>query len=206
MSESALSIERCRRRRWPPEWKLPWTGGIRFSSRCKISLLYTREISRLGRATSHIKSPLKDGVVFSTFRITNWITLLISIAQIAIESAGETRQSLVFFCFYMSEYMSFSKESRIYAVFRTFFAVSKTACPEFEPLCPCQRKKSANPLVSRVCGLFHINFRERSQCTKQHKTTCKNKKKVVKRLSEVFASKKVGAEMPHLQPRRNRRG
>jgi hypothetical protein len=41
----------------------------------------------------------------------------------------------------MSEYMSFSKESRIYAIFRTFFAVSKTACPEFEPLCPCQNKR-----------------------------------------------------------------
>ena len=54
-------------------------------------------------------------------------------------------------------------------------------------------KKSVNPLVSRVCGLFHINFFERSRCTKQHKTTCKNKKKVVKRLSEVFANKKEEA-------------
>ena len=43
-------------------------GGIRFSSRCKISLLYTREISRLGRETSHIKSPLKEGMVFNAFR------------------------------------------------------------------------------------------------------------------------------------------
>ena len=63
-------------------------------------------------------------------------------------------------------------------------------------LCPCQRKKSANPLVSRVCELFYINFRERSRCTKQHKTTCKNNKKVVKRLSEVFASKKEEVFLP----------
>ena len=59
-------------------------------------------------------------------------------------------------------------------------------------LCPWQNKKSVNPLVSRVCGLFHINFREHSKCTKQHKTTYKNKKKVVKRLSEIFSGKKRG--------------
>ena len=67
-------------------------------------------------------------------------------------------------------------------------------------LCPCQIKKSVNPLVSRVCGLFYINFRERSRCTKQHKTTYKNKKKVVKRLSEVFAGKKTGAFLPRAIP------
>ena len=40
--------------------------------------------------------------------------------------------------------MSECKKSSIYAVFRTFFAVSKTACPEFEPLCPCQNKRPPN--------------------------------------------------------------
>lgn len=67
-------------------------------------------------------------------------------------------------------------------------------------LCPCQRKKSVNPLVSRVCGLFRINFRGRSRCTKQHKTTYKNKKKVVKRLLEVLAGKKEEAFLPRAIP------
>ena len=45
----------------------------------------------------------------------------------------------------MSTFMSECKKSSIHAVFRTFFAVSKTACPGFEPLCPCQNKKSRLP-------------------------------------------------------------
>ena len=43
-------------------------GGIRFSSRCKISLLYTREISRLGRETSHIKIAAEGGRGFQRLR------------------------------------------------------------------------------------------------------------------------------------------
>ena len=58
MSESALSIERCRRRRWPPEWNCRGLGNQVFESLQNLLVIHERNLS-VGQSDLAHKVPVE---------------------------------------------------------------------------------------------------------------------------------------------------